>query len=426
MLSLPYFKESTNKLINDEKTLNSICELLIKHAANVIERTSLKKYITEEQIRQNIKSSINCITPFKPNEFDQFQPIYNIDSIAINQQLFTILQKINDCQNDILNEYPDLIKILEITGLTLVFNGKYQLPFKTDLAKIIANYNTEQNYVLAIYFSNKENQIEDIPLNYIKIISYIIGEEELINAIINTDTYPHSISNNLVTKMFRATELYDECMVVTDKIFSLFSDIEQINYYTRKNNITKFLYNYKLKPLKSILEKFGDKKQAFIANSIKVNNYNLDNIPNIKKELLKHGLFLHLDEDEIKYIKESETFFLEKAKDHVNRFENSAYLKTGYKNWVLRTTCKSVIDMKEYDQKQLKINNKIEEINEKFITIFASLLKYNKLNLTPIEFENILNLMTLKPSDKKAEIKLNKTIKKIKRKIKRTKINKNK
>lgn len=411
---------------NDKKIQDNIRELLIKSANMIINNTILKKYIDNGQIKdtilfhtQTIKEDYKLKNSFLLDSNNK--TIIYLPSYFFSEPILHAME-----QNSTITNYPELIKEIEMTSL-----------------KLITRYSNEENLPLIAYFISqaKQKETKDAIIydanfktcgtinppfeNIIKVISYIIGEDFIAEAIQQND---ESIIWNAITIK---THSYLITLELMNAIKSLKKIVQMTNEQQQKVTFSRKLYEEKISPLKTAINNINDEPNK--TRTIKrIEKYNFDmedfffhhlnffKLPNIKftKKEINHieklrvmfnNKFLYDDKSLHPYIKKKLT---QKNQDYDLSLQDY--------NWIDKIEVAMSIDEDIFKQLRNIFIECFSQLTNKLIKVISLAINNKTLTLKPNEFEDMLNLMTYQTSDKKTKTRTKIQIKKLQNKINKT------
>jgi len=455
-LEIPKDEEIQIEKKYDEKTQRIIREVLIESATRIVENSILKKYITKEQIRKNIEAHTKTISNHEYFTSEAGIPRFKDSSTIFLHDYFFSTPVLNYKNlNSELYKYPEMLKILEITGLTIAIHQldyeKMNPPERKPIFKyLLANYfvsEYEQTEIKEIILNGKKfksnSSINSLTINYIKVLSYIIGEDKLIEAMLSKK--PKHI---LISELEKKGTPHD---IASELIYNIQAFPYHCNNLIReekRNDFDKTLYN-KIYPLydfinRSIFHNDLDRKK--LAEYIKKIDYDRNILFKDKDNedmqpvpwfinLLKSCQSLNLTKEEKEYIERCEFSFyvmwnnfvsgdLSKEK-YLVYYKNEPIPKQIYLNelqyfhWLNKTLTIMKLDEKHLNEAINRVNEKNSNITNALINIIIYASKNNKLNLTTEQFEDILSLITFDNFDLELTKKQEKGLQKTKNKIKR-------
>jgi len=444
IMHLPSTENIDPAIFEDEKTLNNIRNILINSANNVVNNTTLSKYITPQQIKENIEKHTKNIEATNTNAEN---PIYKRESIGLSYHFFTEPVRNSLSQNSDIDNYPDMIKLLEIVGLATAMSdtredlGYYIGTCETRnifLKLLIANYfatdydkkeKKEINFGIRKFFSyGISNYLE---LNMIYALSYIIGEETLAKALISTK--PEEILINKINEITNKKNLGKEFM---DNLHEI--NIESRRLLREKTQYyrSQTFYQEKMNPLIKELAKQNKKMQIFITTFLERNNYDI-------KDYNFHHSPINVDftfnEEDINFIEE----YIARFEQHCDDYRKEPTNLIGF---FYVTTPEVQPQANGWDESDFTFINKVmTEINidnhffnfiicrhldysvADMANLFAEhlipyTLKNKSLNISETQLEEMLSFLTYQNSQisnsKKGQRKLQKIKKKINQKQK--------
>lgn len=442
IMTLPDIEDVTEEVMNDESVKQNIRTLLINGAMNVVENTILKNYISKDTITQNINKYTKDI---KASHYEYVgSPSYGWTTLHTSPILFSKPIRNAHLQNSNLTEYPELIKLLEIIGLTTaVAYSKDDQCFiigtqdtkHEEIKSLIANYfatSTSDTKTREINFAgrtfNSKGVSNCLQVNMISVIAKILGEEELAKILISE--YPEKDLAEKINEITKKKNLGEE---IVQAIIKLNWKSKQLMGLEALADMDYKFYREKMQPLIFALEKQGKRMQMFITAFLERNNYDIEDY------IFHHGEVENLDvrftKEDIEYIQHLNQRFSEhwqQAKSKNTDFPDYFYSETpevkprddGWHEddftFINKAITEMNIDITSYN----KALNNLDNAATTLIDLFSEKLipyamKNKKINLNPQEFEEMLSLMTYQNSDITKSKKGTKKVEKVKKKIKR-------
>jgi len=442
IMTLPDIEDVTEEVMNDESVKQNIRTLLINGAMNVVENTILKNYISKDTITQNINKYTKDI---KASHYEYVgSPSYGWTTLHTSPILFSKPIRNAHLQNSNLTEYPELIKLLEIIGLTTAVAYS-----KDDQCFIIGTQDTKYEEIkslIANYFATSTSNIKTREINFagrtfnskgvsnclqvnmISVIAKILGEEELAKILISE--YPEKDLAEKINEITKKKNLGEE---IVQAIIKLNWKSKQLMGLEALADIDYKFYKEKLQPFIFALEKQGKRMQMFITSFLERNNYDIEDY------IYHHGEVESLDvrfsKEDIEYIQHLNKRFSEhwqQAKAENTNFPEYFYSETpevkprdnGWHEddftFVNKAVTEMNIDISSYN----KALNNLDNATTTLINLFSEKLipyamKNKRINLNPKEFEEMLILMTYQNSDITKSKKGTRKVEKVKKKIER-------
>lgn len=443
IINLPEMDDITEEMFNDETIINNIKTLLIEGASKVVDNTILRKYISKEEIKKNIEKNAQKISVKNGNIYVG-DSIYENDTLIISPIFFSKPIRSVNSQNSDINEYPELLKLLETIGLTTAFadsQDKDIYPFSQTSTKyeyikeLIANYfvtSYDKKEPRDVIFAERKFKAYGVSnclqLNMISVIACIIGEEALAEVLtsqtpektleekINAVTGKNNLGKEFITQI-KNLDKRSKQLMISEAILQ--QDYE--------------FFNNKIKPLIDVLKQQSKKMQFFIATSLEQNNYDIDDYINHHGKI--DGLDFKFTGEDIEFIEDLSKRF----HGHCNEAEEGKISFTQYfytevpevkprdNTWYIddfsfinKVVTEINVDVAIYNSCAFGLDNSvISLINLLSEKIIPQAMKNKKLNLEPQEFEDMLQLMTYENSEINTSKKGQKQVQKIKKKINR-------
>ena len=440
IMSLPDTSDITKEMLRDETTLNNIRTLLINGALNVVNNTILKDYITKEQILENIKKYTQKI------EVDKYgyigDPNYGWDCFYTSPVLFSKPIRDAHLQNSNLTEYPELLKIIEILGLTTA--TAFSLD---DQCFVIGTQNRKSEHIKSLisnYFATSNQNTEKreinfagrtfdstgitncLQLNMMSVVAKIIGEDELAKILIST--YPEK---DLAAKIDEITKKKGLGKDLVDSLIALNWRSKQLMTMEVIRDIDITFFKEKMEPLINALKKQNNKMQLFITTFLEQNNYDIEDY------IFHHGetpgLDIRFTKEDIEFIESYNKRFSEHCEQSRNcniNFRSYFYTETPkiesrgslwYEDdftFVNKVITEMNVNFEAYEETLMKLDNTTTHIIDLFSEkIIPHAMKNKKLSLSPTEFEEMLGLLTFRNSNIAVSNKGTKKVQKVKKKI---------
>lgn len=440
IMTLPDISDVTEEMYQNETTLNNIRTLLINGALNVVNNTILKDYISKEQIEENIRKQTQSI------EVDRYgyigDPNYGWDSLHTSPILFSKPIRDAHLQNSNLTEYPELLKIIEIIGLTTAMAFS-----KDNQCFVIGTQQTKDEHIkslIANYFVTSYQDMEKreinfagrtfkssgvtncLQLNMMSVVAKIIGEEELAKILIST--YPEQ---DLATKIDEITKKKGLGKELVDYFIALNWRSKQLMTMEGITNVDIAFYKEKMEPFINALKQQNNKMQFFITTFLEQNNYDIEDY------IFHHGKIEGLDirftKDDIEFIEAYNKRFSEHCELSRNtniNFRHYFYTETPeikpsgtlwYEDdftFVNKVVTEMNVDMEAYNDALARLDKVTIQMIDLFSEkIIPYAMKNKKLSLSPTEFEDMLGFLTFENAQVATSNKGTKKVEKVKKKI---------
>lgn len=444
-ISLPELDNYTEEDLKNSTTINNLRNLLIEKAINVVNNTVLKKYISKDEIKENIEKYARNIIGKEGIDYIG-DPIYSWNTLYLSPYFFSEPIKTAHYQNNELHKYQDLIKLLEIIGLTTAVSDTLE-----DTCFRLGTKNTKDVYIkslIANYFATSYDKKDKKEINFagIKFSSYgvsnsiqvnmiytlasIIGEEALAEALVSLET-EKVLKEKIDEKVNKKG---------TGELF--------INNLNRLNQASKTMmgaeglllsdidfYQNKILPFIEMLKKENPKRQNFITSFLEEYNYDIEDFQ------FHHGTLKDLDinfsKDDIKRIK----YYCERFDKHVEDCNKGGFSIVDYLyvetpqvrprdgqyhaedfTFVNKVMTVIFIDEAYYNQSQSELKNSISNLINQFTEVLIPRsIKNKKLNQTPEQFTEMLSYLPYETDAINKSKKGQRQIKKIKKQIDKTK-----
>ena len=440
-ISLPELNNYTEEDLNNKTTITNLRNLLIEKATNVVNNTILKNYISKNEIKENIERYAKVIQGKEGIDYIG-DPAYSWNTLYLSPYFFSEPIKTAHFQNNELHKYPELIKLLEIIGLTTVVSDTLE-----DTCFRIGTKNTKDVFIkslIANYFATSYDKKDKREVNFagIKFSSYgvsnsiqvnmiytlasIIGEESLAEALISQET----------EKILK--EKIDEITNKKGTGETFISNLKNLNYKSKTMMGTEGLlasdiefYQSKMLPFIEMLKKENPKRQNFITSFLEESNYDIEDF-NFHHGTLK-DLDLNFSKDDIKKIK----YYCERFSKHVEDCNNGGYSIVDYLytetpqvsprdgqyhaddfTFVNKVMTVIFIDEAYYNQSQNELKNSISNLINQFTeVIIPRSIKNKNLSQTPEEFTEMLSYLPYETDKINTSKKGQRQIKKLKKQI---------
>lgn len=445
MIKLPIADEN---LYKDEIVKNNIKTLLINEALKTINNTILKDYITKDEVIKNINTYAEKIEVKKGFDFLE-DPIYSYNTLFLEPYFFTqTMKNINNINSDLF-EYPDLLKISEVIGLTTAFANSDE-----NMCFIIGTSSTKDEYIkglIANYFatSYKNNDIKEVnyagkkfatygtikclQLNMISIIALIIGEDSLAEVLVSRQP-----EQTLAQKIDIITKRKGFGYKFIKQMHSLEKNIKSLEFFLPTIEKDNNFYEEKIKPLIDVLQKYDDHTQLFISSYLENNNYDINQWITILPTKAKEFNF-HFNENDIEYIKTLEKSYKEHEKESMKIGKGHLFFsclatevpkissRDGYFYMEDLTFLNKVVT--EFNINKVILKEKIKKVDEAVISIIDLLsekiipyaIRNSRIALNQKQLEEITLMMTYDNSEITMSKKGQRQMQKVKKKIDKNK-----
>lgn len=438
VINLPEIDDVNDEILKDEKIISDIITILISSAANVINNTILKKYISTQQVKENIERHAKKIEIDKGYVGDAH---FGRNTLYISEYFFSKPVRNSIYQNSNLNEYPEMIKLLEIIGLTTAVSDTTE-----DMGYNIGTNETRDVFIkslIANYFATSYDKSEKkeisfaertfksyavsnaLQVNMIYALSYIIGEDALAEALVSNKT--EEVLSNKIDEITNKQGLGKEFI---DNIRQLNIISKQLMGHDAQYTETQRFFQEKINPFIKELKNQSTKLQFFITTFLEQNNYDL-------KDYNFHHHPINVDftftKDDIEFIE----YYLKRFEDHAEQsrkektnftdffYTETPEVKPRNNSWyeedfsfINKIVTEMNIDTYFYNQSRQKLDNATMKcINLLTETIIPKAIKNKRLNQNKEEFENMLSFLTYKNSSIEKSKKGQRQIQKVKKKI---------
>ena len=438
IMHLPSTENIDPAIFEDENTIHNIRNVLINSANNVINNTILAKYITPQQVKENIEKHAKNI---KATNTNAENPLYRRGSIVLSHHFFTDSVRNSLFQNSDINNYPDMIKLLEIIGLATAMSDtiecwSYNIGTCENrsifLKLLIANYfatsydkkeKKEINFGDATISSyGISNYVE---VNMIYALSYLIGQEALAEVLISKEP-----ETTLINKINEATNQKDLGQTFINNIYDINHTTARLVQEEKIYSLSQKFLHEKIEPLIAELAKENKKMQFFITTFLEHNNYDI-------QDYNFHHQPINIDftftQEDIQFINK----YIERFEKHWKQYRNTPsdlirffYIKTpevhpqkngwdeGDFTFINKVVTEINIDQhfQNYNCKSLDYEI-INMINFFVESLIPQVLRNKKLSISTQDFEEMLSFLTCQNSYFKCSKKGERKIKKIKKKI---------
>ncbi|MBQ7105553.1 MAG: hypothetical protein IJN90_06830 [Bacilli bacterium] len=440
MIILPEIDDVDEKVINSEKSISNIRTLLYEHAIKVVNNTILKKYLTSEEIKARIEKYAKNI---KQQEGIHYvgDPTFKKDTVLLSDHFFSSVVRNSTCQNSELNKYPEMIKLLEITGLTVACSNTVEdTPYNIGtqetrdlyLKTLIANYfatNYDKKEKRDIEFAGrtfKSYAVSNaLQVNMIYVIASIVKDDILAMTLLS-DT-PEAFLSQAIDQTTNKKGTGEKLITY---LKALNRSSKEMMFSESQMMVTQDFYDNKIYPFIEALKKQNKKMQIFCTTFLESNNFDIDDYNFHHMELATDVRFNKDDIEKIKYYINRFTNHCEQSKGQNTNFIDFFYTETPevrkredgwYEDdfsFVNKVVTEMNIDQYFYNTAVKNLDN-IATKTMDFITetIIPLSLKNKKLNQTPEEFETMLSYLTFDncniEKSKKGQRKINKVKKKL-------------
>lgn len=434
LIELPESEEITDEILKDEKIINNLRTILIASATNVVNNTILRNYVTPKQIKENIEKHAKNI---KINKGYVGDILLKRNTLLLSEIFFTKPVRDSINQNSNLNEYPELIKLLEIIGLTTALSDTHE-----DMGYNIGTNETRNVYIkslIANYFATNYDKKEKklvsfsgrtfhtyavsnaLQVNMIYAISHIVGEETLAKALVSPNT--EEVLVNKIDEITKKKGLGNEFI---DGLRSLDLASKELMGNEAQSIESEEFFDNRLAPLINALNNQSKKIQFFITTFLEENNYDIEDYNFHHHPIDVDFTFTKEDIEFIKHYVKRFSEHCEECRKNNTNFVDFFYTKVpeitpredGWNesdfSFINKVATEISIDRYFYKSAKRNLDAKATNlINLLTESIIPRAIKSKNLSKTKEEFEEMLSYITYENSSidrsKKGQRKIAKT-----------------